>query len=261
MKRRAFVFAAATLVIVGLTNPSVSHGQANRGTTTSGMFGQTTLGSTSGASPQSLGAGMTTGMSSNATQGGSGQNNTGMGSAANPSGAAGMQVLQRGGQTGFVGSSSSTIQNPFATGQRGQGNQNFNMLTQLMTQSQRNQFNQQQAQQAARNASQPQGQFRVPLRLGFQPTVIQPQTFSVIVSTRLTRIPGLSKVGPIEASLEGRTAVLRGTVATEADRQLAEGLALLEPEVMAVRNELVVGSPGTTVEALPQASAAASPSP
>jgi osmotically-inducible protein OsmY len=88
------------------------------------------------------------------------------------------------------------------------------------------------------------------MRLGFQPVAIEPVRITGF-AVRLNKIPGLSQLGPIQASLEGRTAVLRGTVASEADRQLAEGLAMLEPEVLAVRNELVVGSPGTTGEALP----------
>ena len=166
-----------------------------------------------------------------------------------------MQNLQRGGQTGFVGLSASNVQNFLSSGQGGAlggrgGAQNFNMLTQLMSQARRNQFNQQQAQRGQRGSTQAQSQFRVPMRLGFAPVAIQPQRFSDF-SSRLTKIPGMSQLGPIQASLEGRTAVLRGTVATEGDRQLAEGLAMLEPEVLAVRNELVVGSTGTTEEALP----------
>ena len=121
-----------------------------------------------------------------------------------------------------------------------------------MTKSRQNQFNAQQAQKAGRTTgTQATAQFRVPLRLGFQPQPINPSRVIVPFTGRVAKITGLSKLGPIEASLEGRTAVLRGTVATEADRQLAEGLARLEPEVLAVRNELVVGSAeGTTAEAL-----------
>jgi hypothetical protein len=240
--------------------PTVSYAQANRGSTTSGAFGQTTLGSTSGASPSGLGSGMTQGMSGNSTQGGSGANNNGTGGSGGTGGISGPQNLQAGGLTGFIGNSSANNAGPFnATGQRGQGNQNFNQLSQLMTKSRQNQFNAQQAQKASKTANQAQAQFRVPLRLGFQPQPIQPQRFGPIVSTRLTKIPGLTKLGPIEASLENTTVVLRGTVATEADRQLAEGLARLEPEAMAVRNELVVGSSGTRVEALPLTPAASTP--
>ena len=60
-------------------------------------------------------------------------------------------------------------------------------------------------------------------------------------------------MGPVNVSLVGQTAVLRGTVATEAERQLAEGVARLEPGVMAVRNELVVASEAPGLETLPAA--------
>jgi BON domain len=247
------------LALIGLASPLVAHAQANRGTTSRGAFGQTTLGSTTGASPSGLGSGATSGLNPAATQGGSGaNNNTNMNGSSfgQVTDATGMQNLQRGGETGFVGASSATVANPFATGQAARATQNFNALTQLLTQSRQNQFNQQQAQRSQRTTGQAQGQFRVPLRLGFEPQPIATRTFTVQVSGRLMKIPGLSRVGPIEASLEGRTAVLRGTVATEADRQLAEGLARLEPEVLAVRNELVVAPPETRAEALPQASGA-----
>lgn len=46
----------------------------------------------------------------------------------------------------------------------------------------------------------------------------------------------------ISITMEGRTAVLTGTVSTEHDRALAERLTLLEPGVSAIRNELVVAS-------------------
>jgi len=251
---------SSTAIAVGLALlaiPTAGFAQANRGSSTQGAFGQTTLGNTSGATPQGLGSGMTTGMSGNSTQGGSGSNNN---SAANgqfgvATGATGMQDLQRGGNSGFVGLSAANAQNFLASGQGGAlggrgGAQSFNMLTQLMAQSRRNQFNQQQAQRGQRGGTQAQSQFRVPMRLGFAPPSIRPEGINEY-STRLTKIPGMSQLGPIRATLEGRTAVLRGMVATEADRQLAEGLAMLEPEVQAVRNELVVGSPGTTGEALP----------
>src|SRR5439155_5310339 len=116
----------------------------------------------------------------------------------------------------------------YNTGQRGAANVNFSQLSQLMTKSRQNQFNAQQAQKAGRVTNQAQAQFRVPLRLGFQPQATPTRLNSF--STRLTKIPGLAKLGPIEASLEGRTAVLRGSVASEADRELAEGLARLEAE-------------------------------
>lgn len=251
---------AALLAVVCL--PTIAPAQANRGSTTNGAFGQTSLGGTSGASPSGLGTGMTQGMSAGSAQSGSGAGGGGVNTGGSTFGQAtgtNMQNLQAGGQTGFIGqSSANNAQNFFASGQRGATTQNFNALRQLATKSRQNQFNQQQAQRGGRTGAQAQSQFRVPLRIGFVPTPVRQNIIGPIIAGRLTKVPGMSQLGKIEASLEGdRTVVLRGTVATEADRQLAEGLARLEPEVMAVRNELVVGSvPGTTGEALPPPAAA-----
>jgi len=244
---RSLSLAMAVLVALGFA--STASAQA-RGATTTGLFGPQQLGSPSGASPSGMGSGMTTGMGSNNSTSFSGSATAGTNFGSGLVG--GMQNLQAGGQTGFVGASSSTTTNSLSRIGTPGGAQiarptNFNSLTQLMTQSRQNQFNQQQAQRATRATNQPQGQFRVPLRLGFQAPAISSSRFNAPVSARLTKIPGLAKVGTIEANLQGRTAVLRGTVSSEADRLLAEALVRLEPEVMAVDNRLVVGSP----EAIP----------
>jgi hypothetical protein len=248
--RRRLALIGTAIAVCWFIAPVSSYAQANRGSTTSGMFGSTTLGSTKGASPQGLGQGMTTGMASNATQSGSGQGGiTNMSSQMVQGG--GPVVLQAGGSTGFVGQSSTNNAAVFnASGQGGMGNQNFNVLRQLATNQRQNQFNAQQAQKASRVTTQAQAQFRVPLRLGFQPTVAANAPLPKVQSS-IAKVPGLTKLGPIEATLEGTTAVLRGRVATEADRQLAEGLARLEPGVGAVRNELVVGSAAASTATLP----------
>jgi hypothetical protein len=253
---RATSIAVLLIAAYWLALPNSSFGQANRGSTTSGAFGPTTLGSTGGASPQGLGQGMTTGMGGNSGQSG-GAGGNGQGGMANQqsmmSTGGGPQNLQAGGNTGYVGISSANNASAFnASGQRGQSNQNFSVLSQLATKSRQNQFNAQQAQKAGRTTgTQATAQFRVPLRLGFQPAVVTNAPLTKL-QTGMAKVPGLSKLGPVEATLEGTTAVLRGRVVTEADRQLAEGLARLEPGVVGVRNELVVGSgAGSTAEALP----------
>ena len=55
--------------------------------------------------------------------------------------------------------------------------------------------------------------------------------------------------------MEGRTAILRGEVATEHGREVAELMARLEGGVNEVRNEIVVAGSGTmpAARALPQA--------
>ena len=62
----------------------------------------------------------------------------------------------------------------------------------------------------------------------------------------LTKLTHWPSGAPLEVSLEGRTATLRGTVATRHDRALAEQLLLLEPSVARVKNELQVGPVGAT---------------
>lgn len=94
----------------------------------------------------------------------------------------------------------------------------------------------------------PRTQLRIPIKLGFAPRPIPTTQVAVTFTARLTRLPEFHATGPIEVTMEGRTAVLRGKVASEADRQLAEDLAMLEPAVRAVRNELVVDPAATTEE-------------
>ncbi|MGV3607396.1 MAG: BON domain-containing protein [Planctomycetaceae bacterium] len=101
------------------------------------------------------------------------------------------------------------------------------------------------------NKQQPQGVLRVPLKLGFTPTPVVSSTFTATTSARLQKLPALKNQRGVNVAMEGSTVVLRGEVASEADRELAEGLMMLEPEVSAVRNELVVRSAPPAPEALP----------
>jgi hypothetical protein len=148
----------------------------------------------------------------------------------------------------FVGADSQdavNLRSMQAAGQIGQGGQGgLNQLQNLFSQSLQ-QLNQQ-TQRAARP------QIRVPLRIGFQP-----QSVSLAhvrrFETNLVKLPGIRFIGPPEVVMDGRTAILRGTVATEDDRQLAARLAMMQPEVMAVRNELQVDSSATTATGAPEA--------
>ncbi|MCA9132636.1 MAG: BON domain-containing protein [Planctomycetales bacterium] len=53
-------------------------------------------------------------------------------------------------------------------------------------------------------------------------------------------MPLPSSLDGVQLEMEGRTAIIRGQVASEADVQLAERLLSLEPGIDSVRNELVV---------------------
>jgi hypothetical protein len=226
------------------------------GTQTNGMFGSNTLGGTSNTTSGRTTTGNTgpTGANSGTT---TGQPNVAMGSQNIAASATANTRQQTVGA--FVGADSADNQNflsrQAATGAnsaagRG-GPAGINGLSQLQSLFSQNQQNN------GQNQTQSMPQIRVALRLGFRPQPISTtrmQTFQ----TRLTKLPGMRFVGPAEVVMEGRTAILRGKVASEEDRELVEALAKMEPDVREVRNELiVVDSPETSVESLPPAPAAA----
>ncbi len=57
---------------------------------------------------------------------------------------------------------------------------------------------------------------------------------------RLTRLPGLKGLRSVDVTMAGQTAVLTGSVDSERTRDLVARLAMLEPGIAAVRNELSV---------------------
>ncbi len=81
---------------------------------------------------------------------------------------------------------------------------------------------------------------------------------STAVTQHLTKSMRLPAGAPVEVSVRGDTALLRGVVATEHDRALAEQLVRLEPGVAKVANELRVEPTGATVGS-PQGPANPSP--
>ena len=81
------------------------------------------------------------------------------------------------------------------------------------------------------------------LTVGFDYTPPAAAAVRQSLTQRLESCSGLRRLGPIEVSLEGRTATLRGKVASERDRTLAQSLLLFEPGISQVKNELAVGSP------------------
>jgi osmotically-inducible protein OsmY len=228
------------------------------------MFGTTTVGGGAATNPQAARGGSTM-----AGMGTTGLGATGMGGMTGMGGV-GVGQMGMGGQlvtplqnTGFVGASSAsgnflsrvgTTGQPGMTGVGGVGGAlgnvggarvNLGNLQNLMNRSRQNTFNQQQAQRAARGAVGSQGQSPVPIRLslGFQPQPVSTPRLTATLTQRLTSVPALPSANQIRLEMAGQTVVLRGTVASEDERQLAEGLVRLEPGVAAVRNELVVAAP------------------
>jgi hypothetical protein len=99
---------------------------------------------------------------------------------------------------------------------------------------------------AAGAAARQQAFFEPRIEVGIE---IAPQNTSV-VSTRVTssfhskNLTG--RFGGVQVVVEGDVAVLRGTVNSGGDRQLAEQFALLEPSITSVRNETTVKAPAAT---------------
>lgn len=94
-------------------------------------------------------------------------------------------------------------------------------------------------------------QLRIPIKLGFKPAPTDMAVVQTTFQSRLGKLPGLKRLGPISVEMQGNTAILRGVVASEEDRLLAEELALMEPAIADVNNELIVGPVAPMGEELP----------
>ncbi len=67
------------------------------------------------------------------------------------------------------------------------------------------------------------------------------------VSTELSHTPYIATVsGPISVQMQGRTAILTGSVGTDHARDLAAQVALLEPGIDQIQNDLQVRSARST---------------
>jgi len=118
-------------------------------------------------------------------------------------------------------------------GQPSNQNQFANLFSQIGRQmNQGGTFNQ--------NRQQARPSIRIPLKMAFTPRVIPTSQITAKFENRISKLSGITTVGPIKVTMEGPVAVLQGVVKSEQDRELAAGVAMLEPEVESVRNELTV---------------------
>ena len=83
-------------------------------------------------------------------------------------------------------------------------------------------------------------EIRTRLRAGFSIARPAPAQRSSTLATRLAKSSWLQSRSPMEVTIEGGTAILRGVVATDHDRVLAERVAKLEPGVRRVENLLTL---------------------
>ncbi len=99
------------------------------------------------------------------------------------------------------------------------------------------------AQTTQRNGGSTQLPIRAPIRIGFTYATVSSAVVSSRFTRRLSNLPGIQLTSPVQVTMEGQTAVLQGTVASENDRDLIGRLAVLEPGIAEVRNELTVVPP------------------
>ncbi len=92
------------------------------------------------------------------------------------------------------------------------------------------------------NTSNSSRTLRAPLTVGFSLPDQSAASVGGNFEKYLSRMPAMSSNANVSVSMEGRVAVLRGTVSTEHERDLAGRLALFEPGISDVRNELVVAT-------------------
>lgn len=83
---------------------------------------------------------------------------------------------------------------------------------------------------------------RAPLRLGFTVTKPADEVVASSFESRLLQLPVYKDHASVVATLENRILTLEGTVQTQDERKMVERLALLEPGVSRVNNQLSVVS-------------------
>jgi hypothetical protein len=192
------------------------------GQSSGGGFGSTGIG---GMQAQQVGRNMATSQSGSGAYGSGGYGSTGYGS----TGMGGMNQMNRGGMSQLGG----------MFGQQGGLGQQFGRQNQMNQFGQNGQGNQQRK------------QIRVPIRMGFKNSLAASNQATAALSARYSRLPSLQLKSPVTVKMEGRTAVLRGQVASEYVRDLAERLALLEPGIGEVRNVLEVVPEDAPQETIP----------
>ena len=84
---------------------------------------------------------------------------------------------------------------------------------------------------------------RTSLRVAFGYTRTTPEKISTTLAARLQKSQRIRTLSAVQVRVEGGTATLRGVVATDHDRALAERLTRLEAGISRVKNELTVAAP------------------
>ncbi len=240
----AALFAAAILA-------GDSNAQGTRGTTGQSRSSTLRSNSQSGGGQQRLpfSSGISTGQPSGFGQPGGFGNGAGAGGTG--VGVAGQGVVGQGpisaglAQTagerfqegGFVGRDANDVRTSFdsLSGGRGPGGMMDAMIENL------NEMRESRRRWRERNAGPPA--VRVRLQPAFDLPLAPSGQANLEIQTRLSRVMEIRGVGSPQVEMAGRTAFLRGVVATEHDRMLLERIASLEPGVSRVENLVTIQPP------------------
>jgi len=98
--------------------------------------------------------------------------------------------------------------------------------------------------QQAANAQGVRSRAEIPIAttysIDFNTPIAAPTAISTKISDQLNRWHSNASAGGVNVQIVGKTAVLQGTVPSDHDRDMAAKLAMLEPGVSQVKNELQV---------------------
>jgi osmotically-inducible protein OsmY len=218
----------AVAMVLSLCLSDVANAQFNRntGSTGMGMGSSTGMGKSSGS----------TGMFGSSSAGKNNNNNAGS-QRASMGGATSDQMLRSArGKNNIVGADSTDARNFLGIAKAGQGNTTMQPIRRnTKAQANKNQANNNDNRAGSKNV-------RPTLDLGFEYEGQKFDSLSQDMSARLAKAPGLKIQGRADVAVENGVATLRGTAASEHDRDLAGQMLLLEPGIHRVDNQLTVSS-------------------
>jgi PPE-repeat protein len=147
---------------------------------------------------------------------------------------------QYGGGTNFVGRDATDMQGTFGQASRAQ-TQFFNNMNRQMSRNNRNRN----AKKTTSNASQ---QLRLDLKVGFNvPSASSNPALAEQIRTRITAIAAQRKMSQPLLTIQGDTAVITGTAASDSERIVIGQLVAMEPGVRDVQNLMSVAGEPTDI--------------
>jgi len=210
--------------------------QSNRNSATSGMFGSRSLGSTLNPGNRTFGRNPMPGSMGTAAMGTAAMGNVGQVDSSDRF----VRGNRRPGQ--FVGSDTQDIRN-FLSAMSGSGASTRGSSSGLSARGSSRSRNPNRSSRNRTAGGRQPVEIRTSLHVAFDHPKPVPAKISLALRERLEKSPRLQIHSPLEVLIEDATAILRGVVATEHDRDLAEQLVRLEAGIWHVKNELIVGLP------------------